>query len=239
MSTDSPPTVKVLSSMATRQLLAELAVRWPGGTLQVESVGGVDAARRVAAGESVDVVVLASDTMQRLAAAGHLRSGTLRPFADSPMAIAVAAGAPRPEVGSEAALREAVMRARGIGYSTGPSGGALRALFARWGIADSLAGRLVQAPAGMPVAALLAQGRVEIGFQQRSELLHAPGVDLLGPMPPGLEIVTTFSAAVGTCATSPRAAAAALAWLCGREAAGALARWGLRVVDPPGDATSS
>lgn len=222
------PALTGLSSMATRQVLAELAAAWTGGTLVVESVGGVDAARRVAAGEPVDIVVLAADAMQRLAAAGHLRDGTLRPFADSPMAIAAAAGAVAPDVGSAAALRDAVLGARGIGYSTGPSGLALMALFERWGVAQALAGRLVQARPGVPVASLIAEGAVDLGFQQLSELQHAPGVAVLGPMPPGLEIVTTFSAAVGARAPDPAAAGSALAFLCGVVARAALGRHGLQ-----------
>ena len=193
----------VISSMATRQLLAELATAWQrqdGAAVELESVGGVDAARRVAAGEGFDLVVLASDAIDKLEAAGHVVAGSKVDLARSGVAVAVRTGAPRPDVGTAAALRDALQRARSIGYSTGPSGTALLQLFDRWGLADALRDRTVQAPTGVPVGTLVARGEVEIGFQQLSELMHLDGIDVLGPMPEGAQIVTTFSA--GLCTVS-------------------------------------
>ncbi len=198
-----------ISSMATRVLLAELSAAYTaahGLEIRFESIGGVDAARRVEAGEAVDLVVLAADAMARLAAAGRLRAGSLRPIADSPMYVAAPEGQARPVVDSADALRQALLDARAIGYSTGPSGQALLALLADWGLKDALAARLRQSPAGVPVAAMVAQGDVDLGFQQLSELLGHPGVTLLGPMPPGLEIVTRFTAAVAASSGEPATA---------------------------------
>lgn len=163
--------------------------------MRVESVGGVDAARRVAAGEAFDVVVLASDAIDRLLAAGHLVAGSKVDLVRCDVAIAVPEGAPHPSVADEAGLRAAVSAASRIALSTGPSGTALVKLFERWGLADAVRDRLVQAPPGVPVGRLLAEGAADIGFQQFSELLGLPGIAVLGTMPPGLEIVTTFSAA--------------------------------------------
>lgn len=199
--------IRGISSMATRQILAELAEAYRrrcGVDVAFESVGGVDAARRVQAGEPFDVTVLASDAIDRLVASGHVLAGSRVDLVRSGVAIAVRADAARPDVATEDALRRAVLAARTVGYSTGPSGVALLALFDRWGIAEAIRDRLVQAPAGVPVGTLVARGDVELGFQQLSELLHLPGVALLGPMPPGAEIVTTFSG--GVCATSTRPA---------------------------------
>ena len=123
----------------------------------------------------------------------------------SPVAIAVREGAKAPDVSTEAALRQAVLEASTLGYSTGPSGNALLKLFDVWGIADALRGRIVQAAAGIPVAQLVADGQVELGFQQASEMLTAPGIQVIGAMPPGTEIVTTFSG--GVCAASSRSEA--------------------------------
>ncbi len=150
----SKPSLHCISSMATRQLLAALTQQWQqrgGGPVQVESVGGVDAARRVAAGEAFDVVVLASDAIDKLLATGHLLAGSRRDLVRSGVAVAVRTGAPRPDIGSESALRDAVLAMRSIGYSTGPSGTALLQLFARWGLADRLQDKLPQAPPGVPV----------------------------------------------------------------------------------------
>ena len=194
--------------MATRELLADVADMWQrsGGDAAFESAGGVAAARRVLDGEKFDVVVLAAEAIDKLAAAGCIVPGSKIDLVKSTVAIAVRAGAARPAIGSEAALREAVLSARTIGYSTGPSGGALLELFERWGIAESIRPTLVQAPPGVPVGTLLAVGDVELGFQQLSELMHVEGVDVIGPMPPEVEIITTFSGAV--CAASAHADAA-------------------------------
>ena len=194
--------------MATRALLADLVRAWhaAGGTpVEMTAVGGVDAAHRVAAGEALDLVVLAADALDDLIARGHVRTAGRRDLVRSEVVVAVREGAPRPDIGSAEALRRALQSARSIGYSTGPSGTALVALFERWGLREALQGRLVQARPGVPVGTLVAQGEAEIGFQQRSELVGLPGITVLGPLPPGLEIVTTFSAACCSVSTRPEA----------------------------------
>ncbi|MBL0726524.1 substrate-binding domain-containing protein [Piscinibacter sp. HJYY11] len=194
--------------MATRQVLAELASLYQqahGVEVQVESVGGVDAARRVEAGEAFDLVFLASDAIDKLAAAGHVLAASRRPIVDSSVAIAVRAGVPVPDIASEDALRRAVLEAASIGYSTGPSGTALLKLFERWGLAETLKPRLVQARAGVPVGSLVASGEVALGFQQLSELMNLDGITLVGGMPPGLAITTTFTGAVAAKAQHPQA----------------------------------
>ena len=190
--------------MATRQVLGELARAWErqaGIPVAIESVGGVDAARRVAAGESFDFAVLASDALDRLIAGGHVLAGSRVDIVDSGVAIAVRSGSKHPDVSSEDALRSAVLAAGTVGYSTGPSGVALVKLFERWGIAHELQGRLVQAPPGVPVGSLVARGEVALGFQQLSELIHLQGIDILG-MPAAVQITTTFAG--GVCKTSPQ-----------------------------------
>jgi molybdate transport system substrate-binding protein len=190
--------ITCLSSMATRQLLAELAAAFEqrsGTAVAVTSVGGVDAARRVQAGERFDLVVLASDAIDRLMAGGHLLAGSRVDLVRSPVAVAVRRGAAVPDIGSEDTLRRAVRAASSIGFSTGPSGTHLVKLFERWGIAAEIPGRIVQAPPGVPVGALVARGEVELGFQQLSELMHLDGVDVVGLLPGDAAFITTFSAA--------------------------------------------
>ena len=192
-----------ISSMATRQLLndlLEMYERRAGVAVAMESVGGVDALKRVEAGEQFDVVVLASDAIDKLIAAARVVAGSKVDVARSGVAIAVRAGGARPVVDSEAALREAVRSARTVGYSTGPSGVQLAKLFERWGIAAEIKDRIVQATPGISVGSLIAKGDVELGFQQLSEMLHVEGIDILGPLPPAVQIVTVFSA--GLCAAS-------------------------------------
>jgi molybdate transport system substrate-binding protein len=194
-----------ISSMATRNVLAELATAYrerSGVAVDFESVGGVDAAKRIHGGENFDVVVLAADAICKLADAGRVVADSTTDVVRSPVAIAVGAGKPRPDISSEQALQRAVLAARTLGYSTGPSGVELMKLFERWNIADTVRDRLVQARPGVPVGTLVASGEVEIGFQQLSELMHVVGVDVIGTMPPGCEIISTFSA--GLCASSTR-----------------------------------
>lgn len=188
-----------VSSMATKAVLADLAAafaRSGGAEVAIESVGGVDAARRVRAGERYDLVVLASKPVDQLIAEGHL-AGPRVDIVRSGIAVAVRAGASRPDVGSEAAVKEAVRRAKSVSYSTGPSGDYLAGLFERWGIAAEIAARIVVPPPGRPVGSLVAAGEVELGFQQLSELLSLPGIEVLGPLPDAIQHLTTFSAGVG------------------------------------------
>ncbi len=216
--------------MATRLVLAELAEAYralSSNTVAFESVGGVDAARRVQVGEAFDLVVLAADAIDKLIASGRVVAGSRADLVKSAVAVAVKRGAPRPDIATVDALRSAVLAAKSIGYSTGPSGTALLQLFERWGIADRVKGRAVQAPAGVPVGALVARGDAELGFQQLSELMHEDGVDVLGPMPAGSEIVTTFSAGVCSVSTQPEAVAALLEFMRSPAAADAKRRQGM------------
>jgi molybdate transport system substrate-binding protein len=223
-------TLHGISSMATRQVLAELTQAWRergGGEVAVESVGGVDAARRVAAGEPFDFVVLAGDAIDKLAASGHVVAASRVDLVESGVAIAVKAGAPRPDVGSEEALKRAVLAAPTVGYSTGPSGVALVKLFERWGIAQELQGRLVQAPPGVPVGSLVARGEVALGFQQLSELVHLEGIAILGPMPPAVRIDTIFAGALCAGSRQPDEVRALLAFMASPEAEAAKRRNGM------------
>lgn len=216
--------------MATRQVLADLSQAWQarGGTpVQIESVGGVDAARRVAAGEPFDLVILASDAVDKLLAAGHALAGSRVDLVNSGVAVAVRAGQPRPDLSTEDALRAAVLAAPSLSCSTGPSGVALARLFERWGVMDTLRERIVTPPPGVPVGTLLASGQVALGFQQLSELIHVQGIDIVGPLPAAVQIDTVFSGAVCATSAQPDAVRALLAFMAGPEAAEAKRRQGM------------
>lgn len=209
-------TLRFISSMATRSLLADLCQAWqavrPDIVVDVESVGGVDAARRVQAGEAFDAVVLAAAAIDQLAAAGRIVPGTRADLVRSGVAVAVRAGAPAVDIGSEEAVRQAVRTAASVSYSTGPSGVHLQQLFDRWGIAEEIRPRLVQAPPGVPVGSLVAKGEVALGFQQLAELMNLPGITVLGPLPPAIQIITVFSAGLSVTSTQAEAVHAFLNW---------------------------
>lgn len=211
--------------MATRQVLAALNDAAQAAGLQgveIESVGGVDAAQRVAAGERFDLVFLASGALAKLAEAGHVVADSVTPLVVSQVAVAVpadaaaaadegsAGAATGPAFADAAGVREALRRAERIGYSTGPSGSALLRMIEEWGLADELAARLVQARPGVPVARSLAEGEVDLGFQQLSELVGQPGIRILGVMPADCAIDTVFAGAVATAAEEPERAAEVL-----------------------------
>lgn len=222
--------IKGICSMATKGLLLELAEaysRASGLPVSFEAVGGVDAARRVSAGEPFDVVVLASDAIDKLAAAGKVDASRKTDVVRSGVAVAVPANAARIDISTEEAVRRAVLNAASIAYSTGPSGVALTALFERWGIADAIKARLVQAPPGVPVGSLIAKGKAALGFQQLSELIGVDGIALLGPLPPEIQITTVFSAAPCSSASQPDAARGLLAYLASSGSAEAKRRHGM------------
>jgi molybdate transport system substrate-binding protein len=222
--------ISCISSMATRQVLAELAAayqRQSGCAVAVESVGGVDAARRVQDNEPFDAAILASDAIDRLIASGHLAAGGRVDLARSPVAVAVRAGATHPDLASEDAVRRAVLAARSLSYSTGPSGVHLASLFERWGIADEIQGRTVQAPPGVPVGALVASGEAELGFQQLSELMHLPGIEVIGTLPAAIEYITTFSAGLCRGSTQSEAVRQMLAFMNSPQADAAKQRHGM------------
>jgi molybdate transport system substrate-binding protein len=215
--------------MATRRLLADLVAQFgttSSTAIAVESVGGVDAARRVRAGEAFDIVVLASDVIDQLIAEDRI-AGARVDIATSATAVAVGAGAPRPDISSADAVKRAVLDARSVGYSTGPSGTHIARLFERWGIAEAVASRLVIPPPGVAVGSLVARGELELGFQQLSELAPLAGVDVVGLLPPDIQALTTFSGGVAATSTARDTARQVLEFLGGPAGAEIKGRHGM------------
>jgi molybdate transport system substrate-binding protein len=188
---------------------------------------------RLARGETADVVILDGHAADGLAAGGIVRADTKVVLALSQVGMVVRAGAKVPDISTVDAFKRTLLAAQSVGYSDSGSGTYLSTvLFEKLGIADQIArkSRKVRGPpSGEPVAAVVARGEVEVGFQQVSELIHVPGVTFVGPLPAELQPGFTFAGTITTTARQPGAAAAAalLRFLASPEAAAVKKKHGL------------
>jgi molybdate transport system substrate-binding protein len=186
---------------------------------------------RLSRGESADVVILDGGAADELGKRGLVQSDSKVELARSLIGMVVRQGAEKPDIGSVATLRSALLAAKSIAYSDSGSGTYLSTiLFQKLGIADQVAARSRKVrgpPSGEPVAAVVARGEAEIGFQQVAELIHVSGVTFVGALPAEVQPMFSFAGAVTKTAKEPDAARALLAFLSSREAAPAITKAGL------------
>lgn len=223
--------LKLISSMATAQLLAELVATYRRATgieVAAEAGGGVLVLQRIQSGEAADVVVLAANVIDKLVVEGRLLADSRLDLVRSGIAVAVRAGALKSSVADEAAVREAVLAAASLSFSTGPSGVYLEKLFERWGILEQIRSRIVVPPPGVPVGSLIAAGSVELGFQQLSELQSLAGIEILGELPPAIQLITVFSGGVSAQSANSDAARALLKYLAAPAVAPIKVRFGMQ-----------
>ena len=191
---------------------------------------------RLARGETADVVILDGGSADELAKRGLVRASSKVDLARSQIGMVVRAGVAKPNIGSVESFRRTLLAAKSIGYSDSASGTYLSTtLFAKLGLADQVAGKSRKVrgpPSGEPVAAVVARGEVEIGFQQVSELIHAPGVTFVGTIPAELQPGFSFAGAITSAARQPDAALALLRFLASPEVASTILKAGL--TPPPG-----
>jgi molybdate transport system substrate-binding protein len=222
--------LKVLSTQATEQAYRELVPQFEqasGHKVTTVFTGTLDANKRLAAGETYDLLVMSSASIDEHIKGGKVVPGSRVDVAKSGVAIAVRAGAPKPDIGTTEALKKALLAARSIGYSTGPSGDYVVALFQRMGIADEVKPKLRQTPTGVFVASIIASGEAELGFQQVSELIAAPGVDYVGPLPADIQHMTVFSSGIAVGAKEADAAKALVKFITAPAAAAAFKKRGM------------
>jgi molybdate transport system substrate-binding protein len=186
---------------------------------------------RLARGETADVVILDGGSADELAKQGLVRSGSKIDLARSEVGMVVRAGAAKPNIGSVEAFRKMLLAVKSVAYSDSGSGIYLSTvLFAKLGVADQVSGKSRKVrgpPSGEPVAAVVARGEAEIGFQQVSELLHVPGVTFVGPIPAELQPGSSFAGAITSAARQPDAGIALLRFLASPEAASTILKAGL------------
>jgi len=186
---------------------------------------------RLTRGEAADVVIMDGESAEKLGGRGLVRAGSKVELARSLAGMVVREGAPKPDISSVEAFKKAVLAAKSIAYSDSGSGTYLsKTLFPKLGIADQIAARSRKVrgpPSGEPVAAVVARGEAEIGFQQVSELIHVPGVTFVGALPAELQPGFYFAGAVTTKAQQPEAGSALLRFLASPDAAPVIVKAGL------------
>jgi molybdate transport system substrate-binding protein len=234
--------IKLIASNAVKAALSRLVPAFERARgHEVASIWGgtLDISKRVAAGEIVDVVILAAERIDDLIRQGRLEAGSRVDIARSGIGVAVRAGARKPDIASPAALKAALLAARRVVLSSGPSSVHLAELFRLMGIADAVAPKIHQIGPGLPVAgalsdrkslserAALAHDEGVIGFTQVSELLGHDGIDFVGPLPGELQRITTWSAGLHVAAPKRDAAKALLAFLTAPAAAAVFRRCGM------------
>jgi len=223
--------IKVISSLATREAHLELVPQFErasGQKVVTTWAGTVDIIQRVSAGEHYDLIIASKSTIDEFIEAGKVESGSRVDIARSGIGIAIRRGARRPDIGSAEALKRALVSAKAVAYSTGPSGVYLATLFERMGIGADIKAKSRQVPPGATVGPIIASGDVEIGFQQMSELLHVDGIDVIGPLPAEIQHITVISCGIPAAAKEPDSARALVRFLAAASARDAIERAGLQ-----------
>jgi molybdate transport system substrate-binding protein len=222
--------IKVLSTQATEQAYKELVPQFEkaaGHKVTTVFTGTLDADKRLAAGESYDMLIMSSGSIDGHIKDGKVAGGSRVDLAKSGVAVGVKAGAPKPDISSVEALKKTILAAKSIGYSTGPSGIYIISLFEKLGVADAVKSKLKQTPTGVFVGSIVASGEVEIGFQQVSELSTFAGVDYVGPLPEAVQRYTVFSSGIIAGAKETDAAKALVKFLTAPAAAPAFKKQGM------------
>ncbi len=222
--------VKLIGSAAVKEAVIDLipAFEKASGHKVTTIWAGTEAiTKRISGGEVVDVVLIAAPNIDKLIAAGKLAAGSRADIAKSGIGVAVRAGLPKPDISSGEAVKNAVLAAKSVAYSSGPSGFYLADLFRKMGIADQIKDKVKQTPSGVQVGEVVARGDADLGFQQVSELLHLKGIQYLGPLPSDIQHVTVFSAGLHSAAPQPDAAKALVKFLTGPEAGASIRKTGM------------
>jgi molybdate transport system substrate-binding protein len=192
---------------------------------------------RLARGEDADVVILDGGAADELGKRGLVQADSKVELARSLIGMVVREGAPKPDISNVAALRDTLLAAKSIAYSDSGSGTYLSTtMFGKLGIADQIASKSRKVrgpPSGEPVAAVVARGEAEIGFQQVAELIHVSGITFVGALPAEVQPMFSFAGALTKTAHEPEAARALLAFLSSREAAPVVTKAGLMPLSKP------
>jgi molybdate transport system substrate-binding protein len=195
-------------------------------------VGADSIPNRLLRKEPADVVIMSVEGLEALIKVGSVVPGSRVDLARSSVAMAVRSGARKPDIGSVEALKRTLVEATSVAYSASTSGDYLvKELFPKLGIAGQMA-RTARRIVGERVGAVIARGEAEIGFQQLSELLPIAGIDVVGPLPAEVQLVTVAAAGVTTHSKNPDAARAFIRFLASAEASSVVVKTGLELLAP-------
>jgi molybdate transport system substrate-binding protein len=187
---------------------------------------------RLTRGEEADVVIMDGHGTDILDQRGLTQPSSRVPLAESFIGMVVRAGQPKPDISTVEGLRKTLLAAKSIAYSDSSSGTYLSTIgFKKLGVADEIAGKTRKVrgpPSGEPVAAVVARGEAEIGFQQVAELIHVAGADFVGTVPAEVQPPTFFVGALPKNSQHPDAAVALLRFLSSTEAAAVITKAGLK-----------
>lgn len=225
--------IAVLATGATKEIILELIPQFEkssGYKVVTTWTGTAGIRKRIGDGEVYDLIIVGAPVIDAFIQQGKVASGSRTELMKSAVGVAVRAGAPRPDIGSPEAVRNALLTAKSIGYSTGPSGDHVLSLIERFGITDQIKPKLKQVPTGARMETIIATGEAEIGFQQISELIRAPGINYVGPLPSDIQKITVYSAGIHASAKQPEAARALVNALTGSTAASVIKHHGM---EPP------
>jgi molybdate transport system substrate-binding protein len=205
--------VVVMTTGAVEQIMKGLIPSFEQATgykVSMSVLGTGPAVAKIKEGTFADLILLGPDALNELAAAGKVEAGTITPVFRSRIGLAVRAGAKKPDISNDAALKQTLLDARSIGYSIGPSGEHFsQVIIVKLGIADQVRPKMTNIR-GAPVGAGVARGEVEIGIHQIAELMPIAGIDVVGDLPADLNKTILYATGLTTM-VKQRAAADALA----------------------------
>jgi len=213
--------LKVYSSLVFGEIWAELKpkIEARGHKLELVLLPSGAVTKRVTEGEAVDVIVTTAPAIDGLAKSGKLAPDTTRAVASVGIGVAVLKGAPRPDISTPEAFRNALLAAKSVAYSDPAGGGASGIAFAKvlkdLGIAEAVNAK-ARLGRGVPNAEFVVKGEAELAVQQIPELMTVSGVDVI-PFPPALQVVTRYATAVHATSANPAAAKALVELLVSPE----------------------
>jgi molybdate transport system substrate-binding protein len=227
--------IKVICSNAMKTTLEQLAPDFEkasGHKLTITFGATIPLKAGIEKGATFDLTMLGTEAIDDLIKDGKLAAATRTVLANSGAGVAVRKGAPKPDIATVDAFKNALLSAKSVAYvEQGGTGVYLKSLLARLGIAGDIQRKLKLLPPENPAAKAISNGEAEIGMTQISEILPYPGAELVGPFPKEIQLTSSFGAAVGANAAQPEGAGALIKFLKGPSAATVFKAKGL---DPAG-----